>query len=155
MRALCLRYLMPIVMLETYLLTAAQSGNLVRLKMCIKQLQFLSIDHRNHLGQTALLLAAAGGHAQCVRLLLERGANPDVCDNLGQSPLVLAARRRNRECVRFLLESEATLSLDAITSLERINYPGISQLREAFHWKRRKALLAAYYKVAGNRLTLV
>lgn len=142
-------------MLETQLLIAAQSGNFAKLKTYIKRLQYLAIDHRNHLGQTALLLAAAGGHAKCVRLLLERGALPDICDSLGQSPLLLAARNRHRECVRLLLSAHAELSPAAIAALEDIHYTGIAALRQDFFWTRRKALLVAYYRLSLARLRLI
>ncbi len=60
-----------------------------------------------HARQTALHLAAAGGHRVVVRLLVERGATVEVRDALGRSPLWLAARHLHGELCRSLLEHDA------------------------------------------------
>jgi ankyrin repeat protein len=73
----------------------------------------------NELGRTltltipALGMFANSGRADAVRLLLERGANPDLQGNRGYSALMLAAAavRRNPEMVRILLEGGATINL--------------------------------------------
>ena len=54
-------------------------------------------------GATALL-SAAGGDEDLVRLLLERGASPNVEDSEGVTPLGNAIRERNIENVLLLLE---------------------------------------------------
>ena len=36
---------------------------------------------RHNDGRTALMLAAEGGHMQCCRLLIERGADPSLTEN--------------------------------------------------------------------------
>ncbi|HEU0157706.1 MAG TPA: ankyrin repeat domain-containing protein [Hyphomicrobiaceae bacterium] len=56
------------------------------------------LDHVNNLGWTALIEAIVLGdgglnHTQCVRILLEAGANPNLPDGAGRSPLALARAR--------------------------------------------------------------
>jgi len=62
-------------------------------------------------GQTALMLAAAGGHTEVVRVLLEQGADPTRLDNSGASALRYANRgtsaRGANEIIRLLRERGA------------------------------------------------
>ncbi|KNC99854.1 uncharacterized protein SPPG_05227 [Spizellomyces punctatus DAOM BR117] len=52
---------------------------------------------------TPLALACTFGHAEVVRVLLEHGANSNVCNDDGESPLHLCARGGHIVCVRLLL----------------------------------------------------
>jgi len=139
-------------MLESLLLNAAQRGQLSRLKTLIKQLQFLSLDHQNPLGQTALLLAAAAGHSACVQLLLERGASVDITDSSGQSPLLLASRNNHPGTVAVLLGFRALVSLEVLQWLEAIDYEGVGVMRRNYFWTRRKAVLRCYAQLRRLRL---
>lgn len=139
-------------MLETVLLNAAQRGQFTRLKTLIKQLQFLSLDYQNQLGQTALLLAAAAGHSACVQLLLERGANVDITDSVGQSALLLASRNSHSATVAVLLAFRAPLSLEILQCLEAINYPEVKILKYLYLWTSRKAVLRCYAQLRRLRL---
>ena len=140
-------------MLETLLLNAAQRGQLSRLKVLIKQLQFLSLDYQNSLGQTALLLAAAAGHSDCVKLLLERGASVDVTDSIGQSALLLASRNNHLAAVTVLLGFQAKVSLEILQCLQTANYAEVGKLRQRYLWSRRKGFLCIYTQI--RRLHLV
>ncbi|KAL3671983.1 hypothetical protein V7S43_002648 [Phytophthora oleae] len=55
-------------------------------------------------GRTALLEAAAKGHIECARLLIEAGANCNAKDLKMNTPLHLACKRGRPEMVKFLLE---------------------------------------------------
>ena len=52
-------------------------------------------------------LAADEGNADCVQLLLAKGANPTLYNHRGYTPLHLASRTSNFECVVLLLEGGA------------------------------------------------
>lgn len=68
----------------------------------------LNIDDQvNRLGWTALLEAVILGdggkaHTEIVRLLLARGANPNLADRDGVAPLAHAQRRGYREIERLI-----------------------------------------------------
>lgn len=52
---------------------------------------------------SAIHSAAARGHTDVVRLLIESGVNVDEEDGAGRTPLLLAAVRGHFECVQYLL----------------------------------------------------
>ncbi|KAG2789024.1 hypothetical protein JG687_00004569 [Phytophthora cactorum] len=58
-------------------------------------------------GRTALLEAAAKGHRECARLLIEAGANCNAKDLKMNTPLHLACKRAQPEMVKFLVEVPA------------------------------------------------
>lgn len=65
------------------------------------------LDHINNLGWTALFEAIVLGdggarHTQCVKTLLEAGANPNLPDATGRSPLALAGARGYGEMARLI-----------------------------------------------------
>lgn len=53
---------------------------------------------------TALYVAAAEGHLDCVKLLLARGTNPAAVMDGGETALTIAAKQGHEGCVRALLE---------------------------------------------------
>ncbi|CAH0489599.1 unnamed protein product [Peronospora farinosa] len=58
-------------------------------------------------GRTPLLEAAAKGHCNCARLLIEAGANCNAKDLKMNTPLHLACKRAQLEMVKFLLQVPA------------------------------------------------
>ena len=60
----------------------------------------------------ALLEAAAGGHIDVMRLLLDAGTPVDHCDFKGRTALLCAAEERHYDAVTFLLESGAQAQRD-------------------------------------------
>ncbi|WP_245642510.1 ankyrin repeat domain-containing protein [Nonomuraea candida] len=65
------------------------------------------VDGRESGGWTALLWAAANGHAAVARLLIEAGADVDTTNDDGDTALTLAARRGALGVVQALLEAGA------------------------------------------------
>ena len=62
-------------------------------------------------GFSALHAAAAAGHTECVRVLLECGADKNMAGPDRKTAIALAAERGHVECVRVLLESKAAIEL--------------------------------------------
>jgi cytohesin len=69
-------------------------------------------------GRSALMRAAAGGHTDCVRALLEVGADTLAADNAGDTALTLASHEGHSDCVRLLVEAGA--DKDATTNVRII-----------------------------------
>ena len=65
------------------------------------------IGMRNGDSQTALMLAAKGGHAACVALLRDKEAG--MLDEGGVTALMLAAKGGHADCVKLLCEMESGL----------------------------------------------
>lgn len=59
---------------------------------------------------TALHAAACEGHAECCRLLLEHGANPNARNFVGMTPLYVAAGEWAADCCEVLLEHGADVN---------------------------------------------
>jgi ankyrin repeat protein len=68
-------------------------------------------DQRDPHGQTALMLAALGGHLAVVELLIERGANLDITAKYGLSALMLAIVNGHEKVAERLIAAGADLSI--------------------------------------------
>jgi ankyrin repeat protein len=66
---------------------------------------------RNDVQATPLNSAAAGGHVEAMRLLLEYGADPNACQGGGVTSLHIAAQNGNLQAVLLLLHNGADLRL--------------------------------------------
>lgn len=65
-------------------------------------------NERDQHGATALMNAAAGGHTSAARLLMERGADPNIATRRdGATALMMAAYRGHADMVRLLLAKGA------------------------------------------------
>ena len=62
--------------------------------------------------RTPLRIAADGGHAEVVKLLLERGADPNLPSKDGEPPLTDAAESGHLDVVNLLLEHGADPNID-------------------------------------------
>lgn len=87
---------------------AATAGDLGAAKEALKTSE---LEGRNGEKRTALHLAAKGGHADVVALLLSNGAKVDAIDYRGQSALHLAARGGYYSACDRLLEAGADPNL--------------------------------------------
>jgi hypothetical protein len=93
------------------LLFFARTGKIARLRYTIAR--GVSPNVRNDLGETPLLLAAANGHGEIVKLLLLHGANPALLDMFGQTAISVARAKGHKDIVDVLSSttSRGNLSL--------------------------------------------
>ena len=51
----------------------------------------------------ALMSAASDGHDECVHMLIQLGADVNMCDKYGRTPLIKAALNGHERCMHLLL----------------------------------------------------
>ena len=86
---------------------AARRGDLAQVKAALDK--GVPVEATWRYGQTALFIAAGRGHVDVVKLLLERGAKPEVKDTFyGMTALQMAAGKGSVEVMRMLLDKGAT-----------------------------------------------
>eukprot|EP00952_Eustigmatos_sp_NYUAD-ZCMA_P009887 40749-Eustigmatos_ZCMA.PRE.1 len=79
---------------NTPLHVCAEFGQLNALTFLLESAATVSATNRDH--ESALHLAAAGGHFECVRKLLEYGAHTDALDKRGLTPCNYALKKGYR-----------------------------------------------------------
>ncbi len=81
---------------------AAEEGNEEELLRLIQK-DITSVNEDDEYGETPLHLACSAGHANCVKLLLNNGAEVDSQNSNGVTPLHQSARLGRVACVSLLL----------------------------------------------------
>jgi ankyrin repeat protein len=85
--------------------SASAAGDLDQATLLLDQ--GASVDTRDALGRTPLLLAVAQNRLAVVRLLLARGADPNAADNAGLTPLQQAKNKDLRDVAALLEQAGA------------------------------------------------
>lgn len=67
----------------------------------------INLNAENEKGQTPLFCAAYYGHTAVIKVLLERGADPNCRDRMNQTPLLYAAEQNDVAMAKALLERGA------------------------------------------------
>ncbi len=60
------------------------------------------VNHQNHAGQTALMMASLFGREDIIKLLLEHGADPQLTDYHGNTATKLAQAKRLSRVVEMI-----------------------------------------------------
>ena len=94
---------------ETPLMTAARTGTLTAVKVLLANGARVE-DKDERRGQTALVWAAAEGHAAVVQALIDAGADFRARVPSGLTPLMFAAREGRLNVVRTLLKAGAEVN---------------------------------------------
>ncbi|XP_006165484.1 ankyrin repeat and SOCS box protein 2 [Tupaia chinensis] len=85
---------------------AAYYGQLGCLRV-LQQAYPAAVDQRTLQEETALYLATCREHLDCLRSLLQAGAEPDISNKSRETPLYKACERKNVEAVRILVQHSA------------------------------------------------
>lgn len=91
---------------KTDLIIATHDQDLTLVKKLLQQ-EELMLDHQDKNGDTALLIAVEKNNEQITELLLEIGADPNICNKWGYSPLYLAINNNNKKIIKLLLTHKA------------------------------------------------
>jgi hypothetical protein len=80
------------------------------------------LDRRSVTGQTALTLSAMEGHLECLKLLLEQGADIGATSAGGMTALHAAANRYQEACIKELLDAGADSNAETDLGLTPIYF---------------------------------
>ena len=83
----------------------ASSGNLAELERLVRE--GVSVNDRSSFNNTALLHAAKHGKRNCLRFLIDNGADVNIVNNSGYTPLICSAIIGDYEGVKALLKAGA------------------------------------------------
>lgn len=86
------------------ILTAASQNSVSELQDLLDKKPWY-INKPSSSGETALHKAAAKGSLDCVKLLVQRGANVNLVDKQGKTPLLIAWQSGHFECHKYMLTS--------------------------------------------------
>lgn len=86
------------------ILTAASQNSVCELEDLLDKKPWY-INKPSSSGETALHKAAAKGSLDCVKLLVQRGANVNLLDKQGRTPLLIAWENGHFECHKYMLTS--------------------------------------------------
>ena len=105
---------------------AASAGSKASVELYIRK--GYDINATDSKGRTLLLLAAARGHADICRLLIDRGADPAVCDPGGHDALSVAAKNGRTEAEAVLRACLPPPSVTPEDSTEAGEQPSIKDV---------------------------
>lgn len=118
------------------LIEAAQQGNLDAARAALEK--GVSADTRDEFEQTVLCWACMNRHPEVAKLLLERGADPNLRGSMTR-PLAAAASQGLLDVVKLLLEKNAELDSNAQIFAEMNGFPEIVAVLKAEEERREKA----------------
>ena len=134
---------------ETALMTAARVGSLASVKALLAR--GATVDAKDERrGQTALMWAAAEGHAKVAEMLIEVGADVRTRLASGFTPLLFAVREGRTDVVRVLLKAGADVNETVPVEGRRRGYGG--RLPPAGATPLLLAVMNAHYELAAYLL---
>lgn len=125
---------------HTVLHIAARQERLGLLRRLLHKALSLDVNALSHEARTPLIIAAAAGRVDAVRMLLGHGANTSTSDNDGWTPLHWAVKSSSLRIVRMLLEHGAdptakSASGETALSIARTSLDGedLKKIEKLFH----------------------
>jgi len=74
-----------------------------------KYADMYNINNINFNGESALSIAVSNNNLECVKILLEMGADINNANNQNITPLSIAIANNNQACIKLLLETKSTI----------------------------------------------
>ncbi|XP_020657679.3 M-phase phosphoprotein 8 [Pogona vitticeps] len=96
---------------STQLRDAVKNGHYATVKMALNSNEEYNLDQEDSSGMTLVMLAAAGGHDDILRLLIRKGARVNCRQKNGTTALIHAAEKNNLTTVAILLEAGACINV--------------------------------------------
>ncbi|XP_054829725.1 M-phase phosphoprotein 8 isoform X2 [Eublepharis macularius] len=96
---------------STQLRDAVKNGHYATVKMALNSTEDYNLDQEDSSGMTLVMLAAAGGHDDILRLLVRKGAKVNYRQKNGTTALIHAAEKNNLTTVAILLEAGACVNV--------------------------------------------
>ncbi|NXL92058.1 MPP8 phase, partial [Alectura lathami] len=90
---------------------AVKSGDYMTVKMALSSNEEYDLDQEDSSGMTLVMLAAAGGHDDLLRILIRKGAKVNSRQKNGTTALIHAAEKNFLTTVAILLEAGAYLNM--------------------------------------------
>ena len=97
-----------------------------------------AVDHKNHIGNTALYLATENGHTHTVASLANRGADINVANIGGWTPILMASAQGDLATMSLLIEQGANVNVR-----NRWGQTALSEAQRSFRAQQAVALLIA------------
>ncbi|RTE83641.1 hypothetical protein BHE90_001843 [Fusarium euwallaceae] len=97
----------------TPLIWSCDSGKLDVVSLLLQDKHPDILGHTDRFGQTALLIASARGHADILKVLLERDSDRTIIkmpNKLGDTPLMVASKDGSKELIGLLLDTNCDVS---------------------------------------------
>ncbi|XP_061848154.1 M-phase phosphoprotein 8 isoform X1 [Colius striatus] len=96
---------------NTLLRDAVKSGDYMTVKMALSSNEEYNLDQEDSNGMTLVMLAAAGGHDDLLRVLIRKGAKVNGRQKNGTTALIHAAEKNFLTTVAILLEAGAYVNM--------------------------------------------
>ncbi|XP_037232431.1 M-phase phosphoprotein 8 [Falco rusticolus] len=96
---------------STLLRDAVKSGDYMTVKMALSSKEEYNLDQEDSSGMTLVMLAAAGGHDDLLRVLIRKGAKVNGRQKNGTTALIHAAEKNFLTTVAILLEAGAYVNM--------------------------------------------
>lgn len=108
------------------LLEAAAAGHVERIQDLLAS--GASVEARDTIGRTALILAASEGHVEAVKVLLEKGSDVNAANQYGATALQFAVTNSKAEVVAILIDHGAGLTLRGRPALFAASSPEVAKV---------------------------
>ena len=105
--------------------------------MSVEELRQESIGERDDNNDGESLLTFAIMQPKLLRVLLEKGLNPNRQNAFGKTPLMYAAQFNSLEAIKILLEHGALTELTTVSSIDTCNYTIQTKNVSALHYAVR------------------